>query len=1677
MSDRADHFQRICVALAHRAPGGEAEVARLGAPLGPRALHQWMTAGLLTGREAAELRALPPGAPLELIRAALSGDDASQSLQEWSWGPLDEDHTVPEGQPPPLAEDPPLEDSWSWNDSAYASVAILTTPQPFAEGPRFQLGPAIAETRFFTVHAARDRLMGRDLLVHRHRPDAPLGAHGFVAAVRRQARLQHPIIQPIYELALDGPAPFYATAAVRDHTLHELIKGLKRAAPDAPLVEPVALPRLLESVLDVARALTFAHRHGVVHRDLRPRHVRLGRYGEVQLGGWFRARRLTDPRHQGAGLNVVNGGLGYLAPERLGEGLPACEAPADVWGLGALLYAVLARRPPFAGKSSTEVLAKMRAETLAPLGARADVPAALASLCERALVVDPALRLLTADAFAAELEDYLEGTRAEARRLEAVDAQLARAHEAARRHQTARGRLRQAHIQAARARDPAAPAETAAARARADTLRGDAERWFFEADAEFEAALALLPGYELARHGLAVVHHRALEDATLGLVELPVGPLRARLTSLASATEPAPPALAQLIVQAADGAHLAVALDAITLADGVRRVDPAAPMGMTPTPLTEVRPGLWRVRLLADGAPVCQTVVRLAPGEAQTVTLDPQPPPAGFVRIPAGHFAVGDAGPRAWQAHALPAGRSYLPDFLIGRHPVTLGALLPFLNAAAAEDPAAAADCAPRPFLAEGPLWRPGPDGRYALPFTDAAGHRWTADHPAVGLTPAAVEAYIAWRSARDGRRYALPTELQWAKAARGVEGDRYPWGDRAEPSFCHALDGRPQCHPVGHAPEDESVFGVADTAGTAREYTRGVHGDLVLRGGSWLLPFCECDLTVRAALLATCPLNAVGFRLVLADDDGFSEINPFPEAPPPPAPTPYEPPGHTLIGQMTEDLTVGGNTVLAIASPDDSADHTGPLGFDHGPGRYVIKEEIARGSMGRVSLAWDEVLQRPVALKILHDRHAEELLSRYRFIMEARITGRLQHPAILPVYDMGVLPGGQRFFTMKPVEGLSLGDVLKGKAAGDRRLAAEFGRDRLVTVMRRVCQAVAFAHAHKVVHRDLKPANVLIGDLGEVLLVDFGLARQLDPDPSDLVDVPETAVLAKADGRVTRVGSVIGTPFYMSPEQAMGLQEIVGPPSDIYGLGALLYHVLAQRPPFTGRQINEVLRKVRRGNPEPPSRAAPDLDVPEALDLVVMQALAMEAEGRQASAQAVAEALANWQDQSRLAAREAAWWADRADRAADAVRGFEQAQAQLDQERARVTSLRAELKHSPAPARRQALRAAQDRAQALTVGVEAQVAQVVRRSRRALDAGRPEVRGRLLRVLRTRYLHAERDRDAASLRWSRRLLESFDDDGQVSRWMRQGAPLRVRTAPAGLMARVLREPLEGGAPETVHRGHTPVELANVPAGAGVVRLGDRRAEVRVPFLVRRGQPVDLDVAWPDDPRRDFVWVPGGRFRYGGDPVADDGMPARGARLPNFKMAVFPVTCGEWQHYLDALHAVDPAQAHARTPRLRLGGPALWGPVGTAIFGPFDPDHPVTGVTLADAHAYAQWRAREERVRYRLPTSAEWEKAARGVDGRPMPWGDAPMPEDAVPPFGLHPVGRVAADVSPYGMREIVSGVFEWTLTAARNDAAACYVRGGCSALPLQGDPCARRLTWDPTRPSPLIGLRLVIDP
>ncbi|MBL68001.1 MAG: hypothetical protein CMO74_06050 [Verrucomicrobiales bacterium] len=288
---------------------------------------------------------------------------------------------------------------------------------------------------------------------------------------------------------------------------------------------------------------------------------------------------------------------------------------------------------------------------------------------------------------------------------------------------------------------------------------------------------------------------------------------------------------------------------------------------------------------------------------------------------------------------------------------------------------------------------------------------------------------------------------------------------------------------------------------------------------------------------------------------------------------------------------------------------------------RYEVGELLAQGGMSQVAEARDRHLQRPVAIKVLTPEMAcNPGLSR-RFVQEALVLGRLGHPNIVPIHDLGIDPQGRNFYTMKYVRGITLRDVLDGLRKGRTLLVEQYPFTVLLNIFQKVCDAVGYAHSQRIIHRDLKPANIMLGDHGEVLVMDWGLAKILDepetaPGEDTLPPKPKTPHDNENPG--TRFGTVMGTPNYMAPEQADGRLDAIDTRTDIFALGAILYQILSLRPPVTGTTEEEVLNKIRRGDIPPPGQAhdknektappllvhCPDRRVPPALAAVAMQAL-----------------------------------------------------------------------------------------------------------------------------------------------------------------------------------------------------------------------------------------------------------------------------------------------------------------------------------------------------------------------------------------------------------------------------------------------------------------------------------------
>ena len=325
---------------------------------------------------------------------------------------------------------------------------------------------------------------------------------------------------------------------------------------------------------------------------------------------------------------------------------------------------------------------------------------------------------------------------------------------------------------------------------------------------------------------------------------------------------------------------------------------------------------------------------------------------------------------------------------------------------------------------------------------------------------------------------------------------------------------------------------------------------------------------------------------------------------------------------------------------------------------RYTLGDEIARGGMGVVRRATDTVLNREVAVKVLAEKYAPDSPAARRFAVEARITGQLQHPNIPAVHDLGTLPDGRPFLAMKLVKGDTLDRLLATWSVGEPPAGSPdpppaLDRGRLLAVFEKVCEAVAFAHSLGIVHRDLKPANVMVGDFGEVQVMDWGLAKVLGERPrvsGPSEDDPDATELHADTEALTQAGSVLGTPAYMPPEQAVGALDLIDPRSDVFGLGGILCAALTGSPPFVGGNAESTRQLAAKGDTAAAFARLEACGADPELVALAKRCLSPDRDERPADAGEVARAVASL----RAAADERARQAE-LDRAAAEARAIEQ--------------------------------------------------------------------------------------------------------------------------------------------------------------------------------------------------------------------------------------------------------------------------------------------------------------------------------------------------------------------------------------------------------------------------------------
>ncbi len=702
-------------------------------------------------------------------------------------------------------------------------------------------------------------------------------------------------------------------------------------------------------------------------------------------------------------------------------------------------------------------------------------------------------------------------------------------------------------------------------------------------------------------------------------------------------------------------------------------------------------------------------------------------------------------------------------------------------------------------------------------------------------------------------------------------------------------------------------------------------------------------------------------------------------------------------------DETDPGRTRGAATTPDPAG---GGLPVSQ-PGRYTKLRLIGWGGMGEVWLAEDHLLEREVALKTLHARALAEAESERRFLGEAQLQARLQHPDIVPLYDVGRLYEDDRpFFTMRVVAGRSMRDACAGPALDGPELR------RRVEVLRRVAEAIAFAHREGLLHRDLKPGNIMLGESGEVTVVDWGIGQNLKPEGS---------------------GSSAGTPPYIAPEAETGARpdERV----DVYGLGATLLHALLGATPDPARALAAQI----------PERA------PEDLAALIRASTDPDPALRLADASTFAQLAQSWLDGAREQERALALVAEAQERRQQMQARAAQAASLTAEARALAATLRpwAPIEEKrPVWALEAKAEALTDQANLDEVAVLETLAAALRRAPDLREA-----REALADVHQARHAQAEAAGDARAAAQAELLLRAADT-GRHARWLSGEGSLTLITDPPGALVRLHRYVEQDRRLVPVFEqelGPTPLLERPLDRGSWLLTLhAPGRAVVRYPVAIGRNErwggvppggaeplPILLppeEALGPDD-----VYIPAGWSWVGGDPRAPRSLPRQRVWVDGFVMKRFPVTNGEYLAFLNDLVAQGREGEAERMIPGRIGGEPVFAfsadgrcvPFVDAQHFVYPMDWPVTLLDWHMAQAYTAWLAAQDGLGWRLPYELEWERAARSVEGRVYPWGAiydgtfSRTSESAASPFPV-PITDYAQDESAWGVRGLAGNALCW---------------------------------------------------
>lgn len=649
---------------------------------------------------------------------------------------------------------------------------------------------------------------------------------------------------------------------------------------------------------------------------------------------------------------------------------------------------------------------------------------------------------------------------------------------------------------------------------------------------------------------------------------------------------------------------------------------------------------------------------------------------------------------------------------------------------------------------------------------------------------------------------------------------------------------------------------------------------------------------------------------------------------------------------------------------------------------RYEVLGILGKGGMGEVLRVKDQKFERTLAMKIIHKSLVSSPLIQQLFIKEAKSTGLLQHPGTVPVHDFGTLSDGRLYFTMQEIQGVTLKEAIKrvhhnGAPPDWITTHKDWSIQRLLDAFERICETMAYAHTLGIMHRDIKPSNFMLGAHGEVLVMDWGIAKILPHGEQTFPD---------ANALRPNMGSVVGTPDYIAPEQARGESDEVNAHSDVFSLGCVLYEII------TGKHFRDSSLSFKEAI-RTPGPSLPTND--DRLQKIYARCTALNPTERYQTAKELHQELSRWLD-GEFKRQRALEWVAKATQHHKTVLNIHTRIHQLNQD---IKALERNLQKWAPIQEKQALWVLEDERNQLQQEVDLSEMNSIEWLHSALNQA-PDLQ-EAHRVL-TEIYHDQHQRALlqGNTRQATLTLElmRLHDQGDFADYLSGQGTLHTAEQYRGWKLYRFTEVQRRQIREFVQI----VDSTTLPLSIGSYILSPPNSErYGIPFVISRSEANTTLSAMPVPKLNEMeCWVPAGPS-WIGSPLEPDN-PYRKEDVDAFIMQQHPITNRQYIEFLEDLvqqHGIEHALLHApRTNAISDSDATIlytWNEESQRFTLEPDPqgdcwdlDWPVIMISGDDAVAFAQWYSTKTGLSWRLPTPVEWEKAARGVDGRLLPWGD-----------------------------------------------------------------------------------------